>query len=899
MNKKTQKILTSLASCVLAATTVVSVPRAISSCSSNKELKDFEINVQGEKDSLTYTDAKKQQEICTFTTTGLPSGVVASYDCEGTDAKYFRITGDTLYWIGTNEEEPKPGEYNITIIATCEGYNDQTIPLTLTIDPKEEFNIVIAEDPVSALTYLEAQSSQDIAILGTDIQDNSAEVIYSISGTDKEFFSLDPSSNIISWKGQTTPNPKTYNITITATCDGYNDQTKELSLNVAEEGQFAFGVTQSKDELSYIDAAKDETEIATLTAHDDEGALSGVTYNIKSGEDNEDKFKVEGNKLFWIGGAIPGDYEITLTADCDGYKQQEKTISLTIEYTFETASKEEVSYVDAKNGIVVATFDTIGLPNGATTTYLSDDDYEDEDIFTVNGNQLVLTVDNEKGGTYGTTITSSCEDYNCSTSVYISVTVKPIEQIELSYDEIGSSEMTISAEDSKDSSNIVAQVESNVEGVTYSLTGDDHEQFKIKEKTGEITYVGGAIEYKLDDAHDVPQDKIYDLQVVATKDGEALEGTIDFNPTVEALQPTVMVANGITYYIPYTEANAEMLLNATTSNPADSKKTAFTNDQGHEINIDNAEITQFVLGKDFADAYGDTLPNYFMKDFFAYSTQTTIDCDISVLDDGITNPGNYCFRGMFYNCTELTTLSDGFNLPQNLTTVGIDFAASMFYNCTELTTLPDGFNLPQNLEFVANSFAAYMFNGCTSLTTLPDGFNLPQNLSYSAGTYFAQRMFNNCTSLTTLPDGFNLPQNLTTSIGSSFADGMFYGCKSLTTLPDGFNLPQNATNIGNSFASRMFYGCTSLTTLPKGFNLPQNFTYTGSNFALYMFYNCTSLRSPSNYVTSIKIPEDISENSNFCYQMFYGITGNITSDPADAVDGSGTPNPGSTITFRE
>ncbi len=119
------------------------------------------------------------------------------------------------------------------------------------------------------------------------------------------------------------------------------------------------------------------------------------------------------------------------------------------------------------------------------------------------------------------------------------------------------------------------------------------------------------------------------------------------------------------------------------------KTTTFTDEQGLEVIVNNAEITQFVLGQDFADAYGDTLPDYFMKDFFVHSAETTIDCDVSVLDKNVSIVGEHCFQNMFYNCANLTTLPEGFNLPRNIITVGNNFAYNMFHYCGRLVNLPE------------------------------------------------------------------------------------------------------------------------------------------------------------------------------------------------------------------
>ncbi len=114
----------------------------------------------------------------------------------------------------------------------------------------------------------------------------------------------------------------------------------------------------------------------------------------------------------------------------------------------------------------------------------------------------------------------------------------------------------------------------------------------------------------------------------------------------------------------------------------------------------------------------------------------------------------------------------------------------------------------------------------------------------------------------------------------------------ISVLDDGIIIAKN-----NCFRN-MFYRCAELISLPEEFNLPQKLTSVGNYFAASMFYNCTSLRSPSSYETIIQIPADVFNATHFCYQMFYGITENITAT-SGTVASDGTPDPGSKITFKK
>ena len=232
-----------------------------------------------------------------------------------------------------------------------------------------------------------------------------------------------------------------------------------------------------------------------------------------------------------------------------------------------------------------------------------------------------------------------------------------------------------------------------------------------------------------------------------------------------------------------------------------------------------------------------------------------------VIEDGITNIGNYVFNscgrltsitipdsvtsigdGAFYGCTSLTSII----IPNNVTSIG----SSAFYGCTGLTSII----IPNNVT----SIGRYAFRNCTNLTniTIPDSV-----------TSIGSSAFDDCKELTSIiVDSNNAvydSRNNCNAIIEKSANKLIVGCKN-TIIPDSvinigdtaffgrkgltsMKIPDSIVSIGCS----AFKGCTDLTNII----IPNNVTSIGSS----AFYGCTSL-------TSIIIPDSVTriESAAFC-----------------------------------
>jgi len=149
-----------------------------------------------------------------------------------------------------------------------------------------------------------------------------------------------------------------------------------------------------------------------------------------------------------------------------------------------------------------------------------------------------------------------------------------------------------------------------------------------------------------------------------------------------------------------------------------------------------------------------------------YSNRSSIKS--VVIEDGVTNIGNYAF----YNCSSLTSVT----IPNSVTSIG----AGAFDGCTGLTSV----TIPNSVTSIGGS----AFYNCSSLTSVTIGNSV---------TSIGSSAFNGCTGLTSV----TIP-NSVTSIGSS----AFYGCTNLKTVYNNSNL--NITLGSTAYGYVAYYATT-------------------------------------------------------------------------------------------
>jgi hypothetical protein len=213
-----------------------------------------------------------------------------------------------------------------------------------------------------------------------------------------------------------------------------------------------------------------------------------------------------------------------------------------------------------------------------------------------------------------------------------------------------------------------------------------------------------------------------------------------------------------------------------------------------------------------------------------------------VINDGVTNIGNYAFSG-FYGLTSVI-------IPNSVTSIGS-------YACRNCSQLPS-VTIPNSVT----SIGQYAFENCTSLTSV----TIPNSV-----TSIGQCAFAGCTHLTAV--NFNATN---CTLMGNFSYPVFAGCNAFITLnigSDVTNIPRyafvycnylttvnfNATNcsrmgdMSGTTVESVFDGCTALTTLNIGSNV--------TKIPSYAFYGCNKLRG------TITIPNSVTSIGQYA---FYG-----------------------------
>ena len=167
-----------------------------------------------------------------------------------------------------------------------------------------------------------------------------------------------------------------------------------------------------------------------------------------------------------------------------------------------------------------------------------------------------------------------------------------------------------------------------------------------------------------------------------------------------------------------------------------------------------------------------------------------------VIEEGVTNIGNYAFDGLCYVISV--------TIPNSVTSIG-HYA---FASCTNLTSV----TIPNSVTTIGNS----SFSGCMALTSI----TIPNSVTSIGETAF------HCTGLTSM----TIP-NSVTSIGL----GAFASCTSLTSV----TIPNSVTTIEYD----TFVNCPSLTSI----SIPSSVTYIEHG----AFANCPGL-------TSVTIPSSMT-----------------------------------------
>ncbi len=224
--------------------------------------------------------------------TGSPVGSVV-YSLGGTDAADFSINSSTgvVSMVGRDYENPVDSNvnnvYEVSIIATDNDGNIATTSWTVTVLAVNEY---APEISANSTTVNENHTGTVIDASSTDADANDIE-IYSITGTDSEFFTIDSSTGILTFN--TSPdyeNPidhgenNIYNLTIIVTDGAGHTDSQNISVSVINindnspiavsdeiivvEGGLAASLTSGESSVLFNDSDADGDDITAVLVSD-------------------------------------------------------------------------------------------------------------------------------------------------------------------------------------------------------------------------------------------------------------------------------------------------------------------------------------------------------------------------------------------------------------------------------------------------------------------------------------------------------------------------------------------------------------------------------------------------------------------------------------------------------
>ncbi|SHA07641.1 hypothetical protein BTHERMOSOX_1813 [Bathymodiolus thermophilus thioautotrophic gill symbiont] len=296
-------------------------------------------------------------ELGTLSTTDADTGDTFTYTLENNSAAYFAIDGNKLKLAKTVDYESTK-TLNITVKVT-DG-NNHSFSKTFDFAITDANDITPSNIQLSATTIADSTTTgTTIAIItATDTDTTGETMVYTLSGTDANSFSIN-GSQLKMAQNVVFATKSNYSISITAS-DGVNTSVAaNFTLSVNQD----FAITSS----ATATATEKTDKIINLTAN-----RTGATFNITGGADKA-KFTLNGTTLTFAATdfearADDNTYEVEITASKAGEDNAIQTIIVTLNMFENTItiddqarSVEENSTTDTNIGAPLITTGTITI----------------------------------------------------------------------------------------------------------------------------------------------------------------------------------------------------------------------------------------------------------------------------------------------------------------------------------------------------------------------------------------------------------------------------------------------------------------------------------------------------------------------------------------------------------
>ena len=461
--------------------------------------------------ALDYTSVVVDTTIYTVQATDADAGDQITYTLSGTDASHFSFaasSGELAFSELPSLESPKDdngdNSYELTITATDLGANSTDLALSVNV----------ADDTGTAPTFASASASISVdentasAVYTAQASDvDPGDILtYSISGTDHQLFTIDPSSGELAFN--TAPdyeNPSDsgtdniYDLAITATdtIGKQANQSLTISVNNLNDNAPKFALASTA-----FDVAENSTAITTVAANDSDG--DSFSFALVSTADSS-LFTLDPTSGVLSFNQAPdfetpaddnsdNTYELKLSVD-DGANTTTQEITITVTNIDEaptfTSASESVSVNENTSGAVYQAQATD--PEDATLTYSASG--TDASLFTLdptsgelafkNSPDYESPADDGADNTYNLDITAA--DATNQVSQALTITIADVNEAPA----FASTSVDLNAAENDSSfAHIVeaASDEDSGQTLAYSLSGDDASEFNFDTATRTLAF---------------------------------------------------------------------------------------------------------------------------------------------------------------------------------------------------------------------------------------------------------------------------------------------------------------------------------------------------------------------------------------------------------------------------
>lgn len=429
-------------------------------------------------------------------------------------------------------------------------------------------------------------------VIASDSGGNSAPLTYSISGIDKDDFTIDSATGSVFFVNSPdyenpidNGNDNVYDFVVTVS-DGSGSVSQNITVTVLPQNEFPIELnvpptlqvdenTPASTVLFDVDASEQDLPPTTYFYSLEQGGDSALfSINSTTGElffrnspDYENPLDADGDNVYHITIRVDGSQEEFATADVD-VAVQPVNDNLPVITSASTASENEntsetavVLDVDATDADLPTQTLTYGI-SGIDATFFNIDSATGEIRFN-SSPDYEAPADNGQDNTYDITVTVS-DGFGGSTSQDIQISVFPIDDNLPVYQ----SSAAVTVTEGIPASAVVLDVEATdadlpPRGFFYSIFGVDAESFTIDSATGEIRFINSP---SFSAPEDSDGDNVYHL-TVSTDPENFLTGTQDITITVEPLSHLPQITSPNTASIDENSPVSTVVLDVNATDP--------------------------------------------------------------------------------------------------------------------------------------------------------------------------------------------------------------------------------------------------------------------------------------------------------------------------------------------